>query len=258
MELNLVAMIEDVAKTFAETAANKYGCKEVTRDYEMAAGVVTVIMSQDRDRSWRGSFKVSTRFKLNGKVIAKAALLEQLGETTKARENPEMKAAFMAVAPDLANDFAEFITSVFNRIEKARGSVPAYVESRDAAWHDISLIRYCCDFIKMPGDLSGTKATLKLNADTLRKEADKYGKEVALDWFYKTNAKLGDVEEVDVPEGRSGTMVVLAKRNGHSITLDQQRIIKRSPKGKLFHQFPARIYVDGKFYPESAYKKLFA
>lgn len=258
MELTLVAMIEDVAKTFAETAANKYGCKEVTRDYEMAAGVVTVIMSQDRDRSWRGSFKVSTRFKLNGKVIAKAALLEQLGETTKARENPEMKAAFLAIAPDLANDFSEFITGVFNRIEKARGSVPAYVESRDAAWHDINLIRRCCDFIKTPGDLSGTKATLKLNADTLRKEADKYGKEVALDWFYKTNAKLGDVEDADVPANRDGVMVVLAKRNGSSIRLDQQRIIKRSPKGKLFHQFPARIYVDGKFYPESAYKKLFA
>jgi hypothetical protein len=33
-------------------------------------------------------------------------------------------------------------------------------------------------------------------------------------------------------------------------------IINVSPKGKLFNQFPARIYVNGKFTSAAAYAKL--
>ena len=53
-------------------------------------------------------------------------------------------------------------------------------------------------------------------------------------------------------------MQVIANRDGQKIVLDQQRVLKFSSKGKMFHQFPARIYVDGKFYPEAVYKEMFA
>lgn len=203
--------------------------------------------------------KVKTQIKLDGKVIAKAALLEALGETSKARENPTLKAAFMARAPELAAEWADYIRATYAQISAKfpDGVVPFSIPANSPHWNAITgALRDGCLYV--PGDARGTvKAKLVLDEDTLTTRAKAYGEQAALDWFYKTNLKLGDVSSVEM--GKPGAdMRVTAERDGRHITLDQQRIINCSPKGKLFHQFPSRLYCDGKFMPEAAYKRLFA
>jgi hypothetical protein len=72
----------------------------------------------------------------------------------------------------------------------------------------------------------------------------------------KLEEKLVGCTDVSVPRFDGDTFVVRARKGAHSVTLDQSRIINVSPKGKLFHQWPARIYVDGKFTSAAAFKKL--
>ncbi len=88
--------------------------------------------------------------------------------------------------------------------------------------------------------------------------AEKYGEHAALDWFHKTGAKLGELEDATLLGASGGDVSVNGLRAGRQVSMQQQRILKASPKGKLFHQFPARIYVDGKFTPEADYIRMFA
>jgi hypothetical protein len=49
---------------------------------------------------------------------------------------------------------------------------------------------------------------------------------------------------------------IVGIKNDRSICIEQDRIVNVSPKGTLFNQFPARIYVNGKFTSAAAYAKL--
>lgn len=75
---------------------------------------------------------------------------------------------------------------------------------------------------------------------------------------WKLCAKLGDVEAVKLVRCSSGngTFTLTCKRGDDKIVIEQDRIINCSSKGKLFHQWPARITVNGKKVSEAAFKKM--
>lgn len=100
------------------------------------------------------------------------------------------------------------------------------------------------------------KIPYEINEENLKKNAKEYGERVALEWYGKMIAKLGNIRDVDVSEpNRSGYIVINGKINGHDVHIEQQRIFNVSKKGLLFHQFPARIYIDGKATSEADYKR---
>ena len=75
-------------------------------------------------------------------------------------------------------------------------------------------------------------------------------------WETKLIGKLGAVTDVTIEDHGAGNLTVRGTFDGSAVTLEQQRIINVSSHGKLFHQFPARIYVDGKATAERAFKGL--
>lgn len=259
--MTLDQMTAQVNTAFEAKTADKFGRKSATEVFATPAGAVTVTFDQQRRRArWGGmETKVITQIKLDGKVIAKAALLESLGETSKVRENPILKAAFMARAPELAADWADYVRRVYTHVAEsfAGGVVPYSVHHQATHYMDITTtLRDGCKFEVVRGEDGRQAGILMLDEAHLATKAKDYGDQAALDWFHKTNAKLGDVSSVEM--GAPGSsMQVVAERDGKKIVLDQQRIINTSPKGKLFHQFPSRLYVDGKFVPEAAYKAMF-
>ena len=259
--MTLDQMTSQVATVFAAMEADKFKRKSTIESFATAAGIVTVGMSQTPTRSYSSAYGVSvkTQIKLDGKVIAKAALLMALGETSKVLENPVLKAAFMARAPELAADWADYVRRVYaNVATDFPDGVPYWVASGTRHHSAINnILRDGCNSKEVTSLLGQKTYMLVLDEAYLTIKAKAYGDEAALNWFHKTNAKLGDVSGVEM--GAPGSnMQVVAERSGKKIVLDQQRIINCSPKGKLFHQFPSRLYVEGKFTPESAYKKLFA
>lgn len=260
MTLDLI--IKDATEQFNALPANVRGYKVFTKNVLTEAGKLTVTLTQQRSRSFHGNsdYKVTTQLKLNDKIIAKKALLLALGETSKSAENPVLKAAFLARAPELAADYAAFIRETFKRVnEKYPNGVPSYVSTNEPFHMSIvyTLRSVTKDKKVMCADGYNYKYFLVLDEKFLLEKAAQYGERTALEWFRKTNEKLGDVQNVDLGEPFRGEMVVIAERDGKKIVLNQQRILKHSPRGLLFHQFPARIYVDKQFTTEAAYKKMF-
>lgn len=68
--------------------------------------------------------------------------------------------------------------------------------------------------------------------------------------------KLGRAQVSKVDMQRGGAVHILAHLDGHEVRVEQQRILKVSPLGRLFCQWPSRVYVDGQFTPEAAYAKM--
>lgn len=70
--------------------------------------------------------------------------------------------------------------------------------------------------------------------------------------------KLGDIESIKIDYVRTDDFQISGTRNGHKVFIQQQVILKSSTRGLLFNQFPARIYLDGKFISAKKYKEFFA
>jgi uncharacterized protein YfiM (DUF2279 family) len=249
----------EVGIGFKAEEVSKWGAKEFAVTKQIEAGELVITMTQSRSRSFHGSdYVVRTQLKLNGKIIAKKALLEVMGETSKVQENPVIKAAFLARAPELTADWIGNVRYHFKRIaDSNNGVVTAFPRSSSP---DFMVTRFLladgCTYVQPADRFSGQQATYIIDEEHLAAAGKKYGEQAALNWFRKTNEKLGDVSDIEM--GKPGeTMQVTAMRDSQKIVLDQQRVFKYSSKGKPFHQFPARIYVDKKFHSEAAYKKMF-
>jgi hypothetical protein len=164
-------------------------------------------------------------------------------------------------APELAEDYKRFVRHTFKRMQEALGETLKGVGSSwtwsrtyDAIkgnlkqdWGGRSVLMYE-ESLKIP---------YQINEEALGRNAQAYGERVALEWYNKMRAKLGDLESVTVVDaGTGGDVLIKGRIKGHDVAVEQHRIINASSRGLLFHQFPARIYVDGKFMSEAAYRKL--
>ena len=98
----------------------------------------------------------------------------------------------------------------------------------------------------------------KIDEAKLAKLAALYAEAATLEWKAKIEAKLGDLENVKICRFHGCNFLINGERAGRRVAIDQNIIVKSSTKGLLFNQFPARIYVDGKFTPEKKYHALFA
>ncbi len=76
-------------------------------------------------------------------------------------------------------------------------------------------------------------------------------------WTDKISGKLGDLENAAINRLNGYTYNICGHRGGRVVAIEQQLIVKTSSKGTVFNQFPARIYVDGKFTPEKKYHEMF-
>lgn len=282
--MNVNAMIAAAEIEFAKIEANKYGRKS----YAVTVDGVTLTLSQTRD-AW-GRVKVAIQFKRDGKVVSRAKLQNE----AVADVNPELLVAFEAQAPALAADYADYIRRVFASLietygptietsaavkaarealaeeRKAASLVPRAETGRNSeeyveAWARVRRASAAVDkietdrgeFHRIRALLTRTDAGFSIDEMALRSAATDYGFETARQWFYKTNQKLGQLTEAVVPVDESGFVTVTGKRDGHSVTMRQQRVTKWSAGCGMFHQFPAHLYIDGKFYPEAAFSKFF-
>ena len=72
----------------------------------------------------------------------------------------------------------------------------------------------------------------------------------------KTLSKIGDLEEAVLTFRGGGNFTISGKVNGKKVRAEQQTVVKfHGRTGKMFAQFPMRLYVEDKFTTASAYKK---
>jgi hypothetical protein len=139
--------------------------------------------------------------------------------------------------------------------------IARYGETARGAYNDPTYGRvwgetlsYCIDRL---GDRMNSPVAL--NEAKLDKLVAEWAAEELEGAAVKLAEKVGDLRDVKVSQvdGISEWFVVTGTHpNGYLVRVSQSQIINVSSKGKLFNQWPALIYVDGKKMSEAAYKRL--
>ena len=97
-----------------------------------------------------------------------------------------------------------------------------------------------------------------LDADKTAARAEKYAEAAVEAFRVKIEGKMGELESATVRSMGAGSFRITGTKGGMKVTIEQEMILNHSSKGTLFNQFPARIYVEGKFTSEAKFKKMFA
>lgn len=178
--------------------------------------------------------------------------------------NPALREQFMAQAPALARAYERYIRTEFASILAKfgiNGVIPSDLYPNERRLTDAqkntqavvnSVISRHASVVQTPvhGYL--------LDEAELARRAEKYGEEAALQWFYKTNRKLGQLGSATLHRDEGGEVLVSGEKEGCKVLLRQQVVTKWAPvKREVYHQFPARLYLDGQFMPEADYAKRF-
>lgn len=166
------------------------------------------------------------------------------------------------IAEAAAQDFAQNVGHQFERLAKvaaAHGWEKTLLSTEKSTYHLVRALKPFFEEVEGEREV-GRRAPvigIETKADAIAKAAGRYGEAMAANFIEKFNAKLGEVENVECQRASSGWLLFTATKGGHKVTVDQARVLKVSSNGKWFHQWPARIYVDGKFTPEAKFKAMF-
>lgn len=103
-------------------------------------------------------------------------------------------------------------------------------------------VRPCCE-------RSGNRmdATYSLSEERLASFTAKLAGLMADEVLAKVDVKVGELGNAEAHRVSGADFVITGTKHGHEVRIEQNQIINCSVKGKLFNQYPSRIYVDGKF-----------
>jgi nucleoid DNA-binding protein len=171
--------------------------------------------------------------------------------------NAQLKIALDAIKPELAARYEaqirrqyEVLLEKFGPTFKGAASAWGYTGN----WQTVcpllvNIVEDEARFVHSPKILSEKK---------LAKFSEQQAHFAVESWAAKIDGKLGELDSVSVNKFGNCAFVIFGSRNGKAIKIEQSVVLKYSNRGKLFNQFPAHIYVDGKFISEAKYKALFA
>jgi hypothetical protein len=173
--------------------------------------------------------------------------------------NDVLRKSLEAYAPQLVERYAAMIRRQFDMLVEQFGPTmnngrSVYNSQYCSLWRET--VRGCCKANKVPGDLRGDKTTYSLDAAALNVRGEAYALATLEAWEAKINAKMGELTAAECHRLDGVRFLITGKRGDLAVRIEQDMIVNVSTKGKLFNQFPARIYVDGKFISEAKYKKL--
>ena len=126
-------------------------------------------------------------------------------------------------------------------------SIKGVANSRQySVWREI--VSPCCE---REGNRPGAKVII--NDEYIARYANKLSDEMADEILAKVNTKAGELSDGKVNRVSGANFVITGKKGDRFVRIEQNQIINVSVKGKLFNQYPSRIYVDGKFTPANAF-----
>lgn len=115
--------------------------------------------------------------------------------------------------------------------------------------------RACCNAV--PGPRPWSEPSYTFNPDKAAKLADAHTTAMLATWEAKIVGKLAELTDAEAVRQNGVGFILRGTKAGRVVSIEQHMIVNVSSKGLLFNQFPARIYVDGKFASEAAYKRMF-
>lgn len=175
----------------------------------------------------------------------------------------DIREQFSPVAERLAREYEAGVRRAYNRFNEApaesrqsimSGRLPQGM-SRLEADRFSSAYRSCRRYVRLEGGrLSGEPS---LAEDFLVKEADRYGEEQANAFLGKLMRKLDGAHDPElIFSSAGGANFTLKLHAGEdNITVNQQTVMKVNQQGTFYHQFPARLALNGKPITEKALRE---
>ena len=156
----------------------------------------------------------------------------------------EIRAALDAFAPELEARFARFAKRQIERLVERFGPQLRGIANSDLYRAYAAIAPYY------------DRSTGEVNEARIEEGAREYARATAEAWADKIEGKLGELDEAEVKAMGGCAFRIAGMKGGRRVLIEQDMIVNVSPKGTLFNQFPARIYVDGKFTPAAKYAAL--
>lgn len=158
-----------------------------------------------------------------------------------------VSAAVDARKPDLVEDYKRYVSDRFAAMVRDLGEDLAGLGKKENEGRR-KFYENTLRPIMAPGR--------KINADKLQQRATEYADGVADSMRGKIMDKAGEIDAPELQHLNGMNFKLTGMMGGKKVSIEQNTIVNVSPLGTMFNQFPARIYVDGKFMPEAAFKKL--
>lgn len=211
---------------------------------------------------------VDLRDKIKAAPLAKSEReikKEQQEKLQAAARNEEVR-AFMEthVRPELERMHRDRLTARVDRLAEIYGEAFESVDS------DFQRLKAIAEVVKTrsirptakevrssSADILSTMRAYHRNPAAIIKAAYAQAQAEVDAFAPKFELKLGAGFKVSSAGGSDGRWVISGSRNGHAVTIEQGVTFNVSPLGKFFVQFPARLYIDGRFVSENEYVKFF-
>lgn len=166
---------------------------------------------------------------------------------------PIFKDAFAAIEAELADRLIAKTTRTCELLLEKYG--PSLNPRSNGFSHDATLAAHRTFFTRINQNDYSINADKTIDHDRIKTLCTDSAANLIDGFVAKLNAKLGDLDDAVVRRASAGgEFSITGTRNGKSVHVEQQTVIKVSSRGVWFAQFPARIYVDGKFTPASKYQ----
>jgi len=168
-----------------------------------------------------------------------------------------IKSEFDQFVPVIKAQVVEQINRSFDRFEAEYGKIGTYRcnDAWDYGQREQSRLYSFARFEH--GRSTGRRGEpMVRNLERIEKYAQQLAEDQVAEFVAKLEKKLCDLTDCEVVDVKGPSFVIRGNVGDHRVVVRQDIILKRSSKGTLFNQFPARIYVDGKFTPESKFKGL--
>jgi hypothetical protein len=168
-------------------------------------------------------------------------------------------AEFDAMVPSIAEDFKGWVTRqlerILNRYNKAQLQQLGDSWTSDGGiWRQLRHYTYMVD----ENGEKTTRYTMNYRIDHARIEAAslRYAQDQVNVFKTKLMTKLADLTDIHQLHLSGLNFSFQGMLGEQRVRVEQTTVLKCSKNGKLFNQWPCRIYVNGKFMSEAAFKKL--
>lgn len=167
---------------------------------------------------------------------------------------------FDAMVPAIAADFVAWVTA---QCEKFVAMDAKTLSQLPHSWgYQGGLFRQLRQFLvtidENGNDTNRLRYTYRVDHARIAKKSVEYAQAQVDSFKAKLEAKLVDLTDVRDVTIQGVNFTFRGTLKGHTVRVEQTTVLKCSPKGTLFNQWPCRIYLDGKFISEAAFKKLAA
>lgn len=170
-------------------------------------------------------------------------------------------AEFDAMVPTIAAEFASWVTKTLERIlatydRKEISNLGNSFSSDGGKWRQLRRFTIMTDENGNP--TTRYTSYYKIDHEKIAKDSVRYAQEQIDAFKFKLNQKLADLTDIENLRITGSDFRFSGVLGENKVLVEQTTVLKCSNKGTLFNQWPCRIYVNGKFMSEAAFKKLAA